>query len=66
LAEISNQNESILKTQTLENAARILRPCGLDKYTVEAEWRDWVADKKSPSNPDAAFIGFCKMKVASI
>jgi plasmid replication initiation protein len=64
--ETSIQDKSILKTQTLENAARILKTCGLDKYDVEAEWRDWMTNKESPSNPDGAFIGFCKMKVASI
>ncbi len=65
-AELPIQNGPFLKPRTMENASRILKFCGLDKYAVEAEWRDWIADKEPPANPDGAFIGFCKMKVASI
>jgi plasmid replication initiation protein len=63
-AEIPLQNGPFLKPQTMENASRILKSCSLDKYAVEAEWRDWLADKEPPANPDGAFIGFCKMKAA--
>lgn len=65
-AELPIQNGLFLKPQTMENAARILKSCGLDKYSVESEWREWLAGKEPPSNPNAAFIGFCKMKAASV
>ncbi|GAW87836.1 conserved hypothetical protein [Bathymodiolus platifrons methanotrophic gill symbiont] len=55
-----------LKPQTYENASKILRPHGMDKYTVEAEWLQWIEGKESPNNPDGAFIGFCKMQVAHL
>ena len=29
---------------------------------LEQEWREWIADKPRPTNPDAAFIGFCRHK----
>jgi plasmid replication initiation protein len=64
--ERPTQKELFLRPQTMENATRILKSCGLDKYSVESEWREWMADKESPSNSDAAFIGFCKMKAASV
>jgi plasmid replication initiation protein len=65
-AERPIQKKLFLKPQTMENAARILKSCGLDKYSVESEWREWMVDKEPPSNTDAAFIGFCKMKAASV
>ena len=57
---------AILKTDTYEKAANILKSVGLDKYAVESEWREWMKGKESPANSDGAFIGFCKMKVASL
>ncbi len=43
--------------------ARRLAP-GWDIYALEAEWREWISKKKSlsPSNEEAAFLGFCKKK----
>ncbi len=61
-----NHHKPFLKPQTYENAEKILRPKGLDKYAVEAEWLDWIEDKKPPETPDGAFIGFCNMKIANL
>lgn len=35
---------------------------GWDVYTLEQEWRDWMADGglDAPANPDKAFLGFCR------
>ena len=33
---------------------------GWDIYAIEAEWRDWMADKDAPEKVDAAFVGFVK------
>lgn len=43
------------------NDARIVAS-GYDVYYLEEEWRDWWVDSGKPplSNPDKAFIGFCK------
>jgi len=60
------QNGPYLKTQTFENAERILKPHGLDKYAVQSEWVEWMKGREAPANPDGAFIGFCKMKIASL
>jgi plasmid replication initiation protein len=61
-----NHHKPFLKPQTYENAEKILRPKGLDKYAVEAEWLDWIEGKKPPETPDGAFIGFCNMKIANL
>lgn len=63
---ISNQNKIYLKPKTFETAEKILSKHGLDKYAIESEWREWIEDKDPPKTPDGAFIGFCKMKVASL
>jgi len=63
---IPQQSGLVLKTQTYENAAKILRGCGLDKYAVYQEWAEWIRDKEPPASPDGAYIGFCKMKIASL
>lgn len=31
-----------------------------DVYKIEADWREWIADKEAPRNPDGAFIRFAK------
>lgn len=64
--ELIEHGGVMLKTQTLENAGKILRPYGLDKYAVQDEWREWMNGKEPPKNADGAFIGFCKMKIAGI
>jgi hypothetical protein len=35
---------------------------GWDIYTLEQEWRGWMADRglDAPANPDKAFLGFCR------
>jgi plasmid replication initiation protein len=49
-----------LKTETFEKAKRVAP--GRDIYQYEIEWRDWIANKGAPENPDAAFIAFCRKK----
>jgi plasmid replication initiation protein len=49
-----------LKTETFEKAKRAAP--GWDVYQLEYEWRKWIAGKKMPNNPDAAFIAFCRKK----
>jgi hypothetical protein len=64
--DISIQPGPLLKTQTYDNAQKILAPHGLDKYAVEQEWHNWIDGKEPPKSYDGAFIGFCKMKIASL
>lgn len=49
-----------LKPDTFHEA-RLAAP-GWDIYTLEHEWRAWMADGglDAPQNPDKAFVGFCK------
>ena len=49
-----------LSTETYEKAKKVAP--GWDVYFLEQEWREWVADKERPKDPDAAFIGFCKQR----
>ncbi len=58
-----DQSKPLLKPQTYENAEKILSKHGLDKYAVEAEWREWIEGQDPPKTPDGAFIGFCNMKI---
>ena len=52
-----------LKTSTYEKAKAVLVGSGLDMYALEADWLAWLEKTgKSPSNADAAFIGFCRKK----
>ena len=46
--------------ETFEKAKRAAP--GWDVYCLEQEWREWIADKEKPKNPDAAFITFCRKK----
>ncbi|MCP5127502.1 MAG: hypothetical protein H6973_18270 [Gammaproteobacteria bacterium] len=50
----------LLATETYEKAKKAAP--GWDVYSLEQEWRVWIADKERPKNPDAAFIGFCKQR----
>ncbi len=61
-----SQTSIYLKPKTFETAEKILSKHGIDKYAVEAEWREWFEENKPPKNPDGAFIGFCKMKIANL
>lgn len=49
-----------LKADTYEQAKA--QAPGWDIYTLEDQWRDWMAGKETPRNPDAAFIAFCRKK----
>jgi hypothetical protein len=46
--------------ETFEKARRVAP--GWDIYFLEGLWRDWIAGKEEPKNPDAAFIAFCRKK----
>jgi hypothetical protein len=35
---------------------------GWDVYSLEQEWRGWIAKKERPENPGAAFVAFCRKK----
>ena len=51
----------LLQTETYEKAKRAA--LGLDVYSLEQDWREWIAKTgKLPEKPDGAFIGFCKRK----
>lgn len=49
-----------LSTESYEKAKKVAP--GWDVYALEHDWREWVADKERPKDPDAAFIGFCKQR----
>lgn len=49
-----------LSTETYEKAKKVAP--GWDVYALENDWREWIANKELPKNPDAAFIGFCKQR----
>jgi hypothetical protein len=46
---------------TVYERARKAAP-GWDIYYLESQWRDWIAGKEKPKNPDVAFIAFCRKK----
>jgi plasmid replication initiation protein len=49
-----------LSPETFEKAKRAAP--GWDVYNLECQWREWIAGKEKPKNPDAAFIAFCREK----
>jgi plasmid replication initiation protein len=49
-----------LLPETFEKAKRVAP--GWDVYYLEREWREWIAGREKPNNPDAAFIAFCRKK----
>ena len=49
-----------LNPETFEKAKRTAP--GWDVYNLEFQWREWIAGKEKPKNPDAAFIAFCRKK----
>jgi hypothetical protein len=51
-----------LKTSTYEQAKKFAP--GWDIYGIEDEWREWGMQQKDwpPTNPDGAFIAFCKRR----
>jgi plasmid replication initiation protein len=55
-----NARLPLLMPETFEKAKRSAP--GWDVYHLEKEWRDWIANKEKPKNPDAAFIAFCRKK----
>ena len=56
-----------LSPSTLEKAGEWCRAKRLDKYALEAEWREWANQSpESIQNVDAAFLGFVKKKVNEV
>jgi plasmid replication initiation protein len=55
-----NARLPLLMPETFEKARRAAP--GWDVYHLENQWRDWIADREKPKNPDAAFIAFCRQK----
>ena len=56
-----------LKPSTLEKASDWCQSKRLDKYALEAEWREWANQSpESIQNVDAAFLGFVKKKVNEV
>lgn len=51
-----------LQTATYEKAKKAAP--GWDIYALERDWRNWIANKSPPQNPDGAFIAFCRKKFA--
>jgi len=51
-----------LRTVTYDKAKALAS--GWDIYALEAEWKQWGSQQKDwpPKNPDAAFLGFCKLR----
>ena len=56
------QDGPYLRTVTYETA-REAAP-RWDVYELERQWREWIAKKGMPKNPDAAFVAFCRNKYA--
>lgn len=49
-----------LKTETYAKAKKVAPY--FDIYELEQQWLDWLRTKEQPTNPDAAFVAFCKNK----
>lgn len=69
--EVLEQNFTLmgaptLKPQTHANASKILQGSGFDKYAVFNDWWQWSKNREQPKSLDAAYIGFCKMKIAHL
>lgn len=56
--KIESESKLILKTSTYEEAKKITP--NYDIYYLEQMFFDWIKNKPSADNIDAAFIGFCK------
>jgi hypothetical protein len=49
-----------LSTTDYERARKVAP--GWDIYSLESEWREWIAKKGNPEKPGPAFIAFCRKK----
>jgi hypothetical protein len=49
-----------LSTRDYERASKAAP--GRDIYSLESEWREWIATKGQPEKPGPAFIAFCRKK----
>lgn len=59
-AREGNVRLPLLSLETFEKAKQAAP--GWDVYNLEDQWREWIAGKEKPKNPDAAFIAFCRNK----
>lgn len=58
---LAASGDILLQTETYAKAKRAAP--GLDVYSLEQEWLEWITKTgKLPKDPDGAFIGFCKKK----
>lgn len=57
-----DQDGPYLRTATYEMAKEAAPRW--DVYELERQWREWIAKKGTPKNPDAAFVAFCRNKYA--
>jgi hypothetical protein len=60
LVGLVSRAPDLVVPETFEKARRVAP--GWDIYFLEGLWRDWIAGKEEPKNPDAAFIAFCCKK----
>jgi hypothetical protein len=60
LVGLVSRAPDLVVPETFEKARRVAP--GWDIYFLEGLWRDWIAGKEEPKNPDAAFIAFCRKK----
>lgn len=47
-----------LRVETFDKVRRVA--LGADVYVIERDWREWIAEREAPKNPDAAFMAFAK------
>ena len=59
-AHVHQGSLPLLMTETYDKA-KAAAP-GWDVYGLEREWLEWIAGKKAPAHPDAAFVAFCRQK----
>jgi len=61
-----NLKEPFVKIETIEKAKKIIRPFGLDIYSLKDDWVHWWRESGEPElrSPDGAFINFCKKRVS--
>ena len=58
---VTSLSRTVRLSSDVYGEARKAAP-GWDVYTLEQEWREWMADGglDAPASPDKAFLGFCR------
>ena len=58
---VTSLSRTVRLSSDVYEEARKAAP-GWDVYTLEQEWREWMADGglDAPASPDKAFLGFCR------